>query len=554
EPEQIEEHAALWERTTGAPTGDGLAAILARGRSDPGGATVNLASPESGGAGGMQLDIQPIESLPQLAELPGGPDALEGLRREQVQRWLARAKAGSRVCVFFSSEGARERFIEQYTGDPPPGLDLRSGWLSGGFSARGGRLTIIAECDLYGVRREPRGDSRRGRATPAGVGFSSQTLEDWSAIKPGDLVVHADRGIGRYLGLVETETGGQAHEALCVEYADRAKLYVPVSQAHLLGRYVGIGGRAPELHRLGGTRWSRERASAERAVRDLAASLLETQALRQTRGGHAFKPRTAWYTEFEAGFPFEETPDQRLAIQAVLEDMESPRPMDRLVCGDVGYGKTEVAMRAAFKAVLDGKQVALLVPTTVLAHQHFATFRERMADFPVAIGMLSRFLSPAAQRKTLAQAKEGQVDILIGTHRLAQPDVVFRDLGLVIIDEEQRFGVEQKEALKQVRRTVDVLTLTATPIPRTLYLGLLGVRDLSVIETAPRERLPIETIVAPWDPGQVREAILRELNREGQVFYLHNRVATIDATRDTLAELVPEARIGVAHGQMPEGE
>jgi transcription-repair coupling factor (superfamily II helicase) len=373
-------------------------------------------------------------------------------------------------------------------------------------------------------------------------------------MQPGDIVVHVEHGIGRYGGISEIESGGRTQEALSVEYAGNTRLYVPVSQAHLLSRYVGIGGRAPELHSIGGARWKRERSEAERAVRDLAASLLETQALRQTRAGHAFRRDPPWFHEFESSFPFEETPDQRRAIQDVLRDMESPRPMDRLICGDVGYGKTEVALRAAFKAVLDGKQVALLVPTTVLAQQHFQTFNERMADFPVSIGLLSRFVSHADQRDTLAKLRDGRLDIVIGTHRLVQADVVFRDLGLAILDEEQRFGVEQKEALKRFHPTVDVLTLTATPIPRTLYLGLLGARDLSVIETAPRERLPVETLVQPWDAQAIREAILRELSREGQVFYLHNRVATISSVHDLLTRLVPEARIGVAHGQMPEGE
>jgi transcription-repair coupling factor (superfamily II helicase) len=556
EPERIAEHAERYERTVpDSERGQALdletlrSRISARAR----GPEIHLVSPEEGGPGGLSLDLQPIEALPALSDLEGGPDALEGLRREQAGRWLARAEAGARVLAFFSTEGARERFLEQYApGGAPPAFELRPGWLSGGFTAGGGRLTVVAECDLYGVRREPRGDP--ARRAPADDRSALQAPADWSRMQPGDLVVHVEHGIGRYGGISEIESGGRTQEALSVEYAGNTRLYVPVSQAHLLSRYVGIGGRAPELHSIGGARWKRERSEAERAVRDLAASLLETQALRQTRAGHAFRRDPPWFHEFESSFPFEETPDQRRAIQDVLRDMESPRPMDRLICGDVGYGKTEVALRAAFKAVLDGKQVALLVPTTVLAQQHFQTFNERMADFPVSIGLLSRFVSHADQRDTLAKLRDGRLDIVIGTHRLVQADVAFRDLGLAILDEEQRFGVEQKEALKRFHPTVDVLTLTATPIPRTLYLGLLGARDLSVIETAPRERLPVETLVQPWDAQAIREAILRELSREGQVFYLHNRVATISSVHDLLTRLVPEARIGVAHGQMPEGE
>jgi transcription-repair coupling factor (superfamily II helicase) len=556
EPERIGEHAELFERTVPedeAARATDFATLRHRIEVRKPGPEVSLASPEEGGPGGLQLDLQPVEALPALSDLTGGPDALEGLRREQAERWLARAEAGAPVLAFFSTEGARERFLEQYAPDGAPAdFATRPGWLSGGFTAGGGRLTVVAECDLYGARREPRGDLRRRARTETPSAL--QGPADWSRMQPGDLVVHVEHGIGRYGGIVEIESGGLTQEVLSVEYAGQTRLYVPVAQAHLLSRYVGIGGRPPELHSLGGARWTRERSEAERAVRDLAASLLETQALRQTRPGHAFRPDPPWFHEFESGFPFEETPDQRRAIRDVLRDMENPRPMDRLICGDVGYGKTEVAMRAAFKAVLDGKQVALLVPTTVLAQQHYQTFCERMADFPVSIGLLSRFVSRADQRDALGRLRDGRLDIVIGTHRLVQSDVVFKDLGLAILDEEQRFGVEQKEALKRLRRTVDVLTLTATPIPRTLYLGLLGARDLSVIETPPRERLPVETSVHPWDARVVREAILRELAREGQAFYLHNRVATIDSARDLLTQLVPEARIGVAHGQMPEGE
>jgi transcription-repair coupling factor (superfamily II helicase) len=377
-------------------------------------------------------------------------------------------------------------------------------------------------------------------------------LSGWSDIEPGEWVVHLDHGIGKYLGLYEIEMAGAKQEVLSIEYAGGAKLHVPVSQAHLLSRYMGVGGGTPEPHALGGGAWSRQKTTAEKAVRDLAAQLLQTQAVREAHPGHAFSADTAWQAEFEATFPFAETLDQEEAIRATKADMESTRPMDRLICGDVGYGKTEVAMRAAFKAVMDGKQVAMLVPTTILALQHTQSFRERMAAFPVSIEMLSRFRTATETRDVLNRLRRGEVDIVIGTHRLVSKDVRFADLGLVIIDEEQRFGVRHKERLKEMKGLVDVLTLSATPIPRTLYLSLTGARDVSSIQTAPRERLPVKTEVHAFEDDVVRKAILRELNRGGQVFFLHNRVQTLDQVRRRLMAVVPEARISMAHGQMPE--
>jgi len=345
-------------------------------------------------------------------------------------------------------------------------------------------------------------------------------------------------------------------ECLVIEYAPSAgedtppKLYVPVSEAHLVSKYVGAGKVRPPLHTLGGARWAKTKAHAEAAVRDVAADMLAVQAARSLQEGHAFPPDTEWQREFESSFIYEETPDQMLAIVAAKQDMEAPKPMDRLVCGDVGYGKTEVAIRAAFKAALGGKQVAVLVPTTVLAQQHFNTFRERMAEYPVRIELLSRFRSRREQAQVVRDLAAGSVDIVIGTHRLLQSDMEFKDLGLVVIDEEQRFGVLHKERFKQLRMMVDVLTLTATPIPRTLHLALAGARDMSTIETPPQDRLPVETIVAQYDERLIRDAIQREINRGGQVFYLYNRVLDIEAVAHRLRSLVPGARIAVGHGQM----
>ncbi|HEX5400110.1 MAG TPA: DEAD/DEAH box helicase, partial [Verrucomicrobiae bacterium] len=331
-------------------------------------------------------------------------------------------------------------------------------------------------------------------------------------------------------------------------------LYVPVSESHLVGKYVGAGKAHPPLNTLGGTRWRKAKEQAERAVRDVAAELLRIQAARETQAGHAFKTDSPWQREFESAFIYEETPDQLTAISETKADMERAKPMDRLICGDVGFGKTEVAIRAAFKAVMDGKQVAVLVPTTVLAQQHFNVFRERMADYPVRIELLSRFRTRRTQQRVVKDLANGSVDIVVGTHRLVQSDIEFKELGLVVIDEEQRFGVLHKEKFKRLRTLVDVLTLSATPIPRTLYLALTGARDMSTIQTPPHDRLPVETIATHYDERVIRDAIQRELNRGGQVFFLHNRVMTIETMRSKLQTLVPQARIVVGHGQMDADE
>jgi transcription-repair coupling factor (superfamily II helicase) len=367
-------------------------------------------------------------------------------------------------------------------------------------------------------------------------------------------VVHLQHGIAHFRGITRLETAQGVREVISLEFDDQVTLHVPLQESHLISRYVGLSKAKPQLGRIGSGRWEKARQAAERATIDLAAELLRIHAAREAQPGQAFPPDNTWQKEFEASFPFTETRDQLKAIQETKADMERTRPMDRLICGDVGFGKTEVAIRAAFKAVQGGRQVAVLVPTTVLAQQHLNTFRERMAGYPIAVEMVSRFRTRAEQKKILEATAAGQADILIGTHRVLQRDVQFKDLGLVIIDEEQRFGVKHKEAFKRLRETVDVLSMSATPIPRTLYLAMTGARDLSVIETAPTNRHPIQTIVKTYDEKVVVDAIHYELRRGGQVFYLHNRVQTIDLVAARLRELLPNVTVGVGHGQMNADE
>ncbi len=407
-------------------------------------------------------------------------------------------------------------------------------------------LHLYTDGEIFGWRRpEPRQRQRTLAESPEAL---------YSDLQTGDFVVHIDHGIGCFIGLVNRTIDGIEREYLCIEFADEAQLFVPVHQADRVTRYVGPDGRPPSLSRLGGTEWRNVKSHVKEAVLEVAEELLELYAQRSVIHGYAFSADSPWQQELEASFPYIETEDQMRVLAEVKRDMETPRPMDRLICGDVGYGKTEVALRAAFKAVLDGRQVAMLVPTTVLAQQHFQTFRERLEAFPVEVEMLSRFRTPQQQRRILKRLSKGTIDIVIGTHRLLSNDVEFKDLGLLIIDEEQRFGVTHKETLKKMRTEVDVLTLTATPIPRTLYMTLTGVRDISTINTPPEERLPILTHVGPYSPKLARQAILRELERGGQVFFVHNRVQTIEGMRQHLERLVPEARIKVAHGQMVENQ
>ena len=503
----------------------------------------------------LPVELHPAEGLVGSRNGPSEPEALEAARLHLIQTETALAADGWTVILAFNTEGSRARFREAYGPRLPqsPRIHIVHGMIAEGFRLPALKLSVLAESDIHGIRKHTRNKYDSHSPTRKGANAAGARVTELSDIQPGDWVVHIDHGIGKYLGLYEITFGDSTREVLTIEYAQGAKLHLPVGQAHLLSRYAGLGGGVtPEPHTLGGDRWNRQKVIAERAVRDLAAQMLETQAKRAAMPGHAFAPDTPWQAEFEATFPFTETADQETAIAAVKRDMENRKPMDRLICGDVGFGKTEVAMRAAFKAVMDGKQVAVLVPTTVLALQHFQTFTERMAAFPVRVDMLSRFRTPAEQKEILARARRGDIDILIGTHRITSKDVAFRDLGLVIIDEEQRFGVRHKEKLKDMRQLVDVLTLSATPIPRTLYLSLTGARDVSSIQTAPRERLPVHTDVKPFELHLIRNTILRELNRDGQIFFLHNRVQTIHTLAQKLEQLIPEARIVTAHGQMPE--
>lgn len=405
-------------------------------------------------------------------------------------------------------------------------------------------LQLLTDGEIFGWRRPQPRQRPRPQVPPPEAKYTDLEINS--------LVVHIDHGIGFFKGLVEREIDGVPIEYLCIEYAEGDQLFVPVHQADRINRYIGSKGHAPSLSRLAGTSWKRIKSKVQKAVEHVAEDLLELYAKRHISVGFTFDQDTPWQKELEASFPYIETDDQLKVLDEVKEDMEKPIPMDRLICGDVGYGKTEIALRAAFKAVMSGKQVGILVPTTILAQQHFRTFQQRLAAFPVKVEMLSRFRTTAEQRKILFDLAMGSVDIIIGTHRLIQPDVAFKDLGLVIIDEEQRFGVTHKEYLKKLRTEVDVLTLTATPIPRTLYMALTGIRDISTINTPPEERLPISTHVGPYDPRLVRQAIIREVERGGQVFFVHNRVQTIAGFKNQVARLVPEARIGIAHGQMAE--
>ena len=528
-----------------------------------------------------------LDAFRPLAERAPERQIAEAQRREffqQLHRWLRQDYS---VHIFCNNDGERERFEEIWKehGIENPkskvqspksvehaqpwtldfGLWTHLGALARGFICDEAKLVVVTDAEIFGrykIQRPRRQKSSHAQATRSALDIDFTDLEE------SDYVVHLQHGIGRYLGLKLMPVGNSRHpstlnsqlststECLVIEYASSdptqpaPKLYVPVSEAHLVSKYVGVGKVHPPLNTLGGTRWHKAKEQTEKAVRDVAAELLRIQAVRETQAGHACKADTQWQREFESAFIYEETPDQLTAIAETKTDQERPKPMDRLICGDVGFGKTEVAIRAAFKCVMDGKQVAILVPTTVLAQQHFNTFLERMADYPIRIELLSRFRTHREQTRVVKDLAAGAVDIVIGTHRLVQEDIAFKDLGLVVIDEEQRFGVLHKEKFKRLRTLVDVLTLSATPIPRTLYLALTGARDMSTIQTPPHDRLPVETIATQYDERLIRDAIQRELNRGGQVFFLHNRVMTIETMRAKLQTLVPQARIVVGHGQM----
>jgi transcription-repair coupling factor (superfamily II helicase) len=450
--------------------------------------------------------------------------------------------------MVFGNKGEEERFAELAGKDLQRDLGLTPvrGELLAGFTLPASKLAVLSSSELFGRYRTP-GGPRRSLMEKARAARARATLDE---MEEGDLVVHYEYGIGRFRGIQQGDEGDE----LVLEYRDGALLGVPLEQAHLVGKYVGLGGKTPELNKLGSAAWKTARKSAEKSILDYAAQLLRVQAERQSETGFAHPPDSRWMWEFERSFHYTETTDQRRAIDETKLDLESPRPMDRLICGDVGFGKTEVAIRAAFKAITSGKQVAILVPTTVLAEQHWRTFRERMSDYPIRIDLLNRFRTAAEIRSTIAGLEDGSVDLVIGTHRLVSGDVRFKDLGLVVVDEEQRFGVAHKEKFKQIFMQVDVLTLSATPIPRTLYMALMGARDMSTIDTPPPNRVPVSTTVCAYDERVIRDAIRREMKRGGQVFFLHNRVKTIDMMAAKIRELVPEARVLIGHGQMDKDD
>ena len=540
-------------------------------------------------AGYFNLRLASLDAFRPLDTRAPVPELAETMRQQffaQMQRWAAE---DFQLHVLCSTDGERQRFEELWRESASRfTLHASIGYLSRGFLWPEAKLAVVTDSEIFG-RYKPARPRQKLHAVSA-------PIANWSEIEPGDYVVHLQHGIGKYLGLktiamnlgaaVAPQSGQgvtapvvpqtSRQEVLAIEYANEARLYVPVDQAHLVSKYIGAGKRVPKLHEIGGTLWQRQKFSAERSIMDLASELLEIHAARATLEGHAFPPDTSWQREFEAAFPYDETPDQLTSIEEMKSDMEAKKPMDRLICGDVGYGKTEVAIRAAFKAVMDGMQVAVLCPTTVLAEQHWNTFRERMAGYPIKVEMLSRFRTPAESKKVVQLLGAGGVDIVIGTHRLLSADVLFKNLGLVVIDEEQRFGVLHKEKFKQLRKLVDVITLSATPIPRTLYMALTGARDMSTIETPPVDRLPVETIIAPYDERLIKQAIQREINRGGQIYFLHNRVKSIDAVADRLRTLfeverasrpfnqtdtngrdarsTKSIRIDVGHGQMSDEE
>ncbi len=493
------------------------AAALTGGRADL--RRIHVGDPAPAGVPTADFVSSPLPGLSEVAtEAARNPEVLDAARA-RLRKHLAAAR----------QRGA---------------LVVEDDELSGGFEVPG--LVVAAKADrVLGARRR----AFAARAKP-GAGERLSTAMD---VEPGELVVHIDHGIGRFLGSTEVEIGGERHEVFTVEYADGAKLHVPVAHAHLLSRYVGVKGESVKLHRLDGRRWQKDKADAQKAVADLASALLDVQAKRAVVPGFAFDVTADGMDAFEAAFPYEETPDQLTAIRDVKRDMASRKPMDRLICGDAGYGKTEVALRAAYVAALNGKQTVLLAPTTVLAQQHYETFLARFDGTPVRIEAMSRFQTEETKRGTRARLLSGATDVVIGTHALLSHKVRFHDLGLIVIDEEQRFGVKHKEHLKALRATADVLTMSATPIPRTLYLSLTGARDLSVLKTPPRERVAVETKIVRDTDETVRAALVRELARGGQVYYLYNRVLTISKTAARLKALVPDARIEVAHGQMPSG-
>jgi len=500
-----------------------------------------------------------LETAPILA--PSGMEAsgagdyiIEAERKRQALRRIAGwVGEGWTLAVFSNNEGEAERLREvlREEGIPDAAIAFPIGSASRGFVSTEARAAVLTDAEIFGRSaslRARRFHLRREQQR------AQRNTSDYSDYEEGDLVVHVEQGIGRYLGMRKIPGDAAQTDVLAVEYANEALLFVPLDQAWKLSRYVGVGKRSPRLSELGDGKWDRSKQKALRSIREYAGEMLRLHAERETAEGHAFATDGEWQLEFERSFLFKETDDQLRSVDEIKQDMESVQPMDRLLCGDVGFGKTEVAIRAAFKAVMDGKQVAVLTPTTVLAQQHYETFCERMREYPARIELLSRYRTRKQQDDSLKRLATGEADIVIGTHRLLSADVAFKDLGLVVVDEEQRFGVKHKEKLKARFRLVDVLTLSATPIPRTLYMALMGTRDMSLIETPPANRLPVETVVAPYDERIIRDAINRELHRGGQVYFLHNRVATIENVCAKIRKLCPTAVVDFGHGQMSESE
>lgn len=495
-------------------------------------------------------DALALRGLP-LGSFDSGDFVMQEAKRQYARSCMLswKEKGWERV-LFFPQKGEEKRFAELCGGDEAwQGTIHCHGELPRGFSVPSAGLVVLSSAELFGRYTAPHAKRRADREEAARRERAQAPLRE---IHPGDLVIHASHGLGKFIGIATDEASGE--EEMLIEYKGGVMLRIPLRQSHLVSKYVGLGAKTPELSKLGDAKWARACKAAERAVADYAAQLLEVQAERETGEGYAHPADSSWMWEFESSFPYRETPDQDRAIRQTKADMEAPRPMDRLICGDVGFGKTEVAIRAAFKCITGGKQAAVLVPTTVLADQHGRTFKQRMSEYPVRIEVLSRF-TPASQARDIVRGlADGSVDLVVGTHRLISRDIHFHDLGLVVIDEEQRFGVRHKEQFKKNFRGVDMLTLSATPIPRTLYIALMGARDMSTIDTAPVNRLPVQTAVCPYDENLIRDAVEREIKRHGQVFFLHNRVQTIDAMAATLQKLVPTARIVVGHGQMDKGE
>lgn len=475
----------------------------------------------------------------------------EARRRQfdaQVAEWHA---LGWRTLVFFHNDAERERFEELVGKEKLAELSIEPqlGLLFRGFTIPAAKTAVLTGAEIFGRHQH----TRRIRGSKLDEAQALRQARDLLRdLKEGDYVVHAEYGIGRFEG-IEVRAVDKKEEVLVLQYAEGGKLFVPLSQAHMISRYVGVGGKKPTLNKIGDGRWAKTRKSAEKSVEEFAAKMLSIQAERTTITANPHPPDSKWQREFEDSFVYRETPDQLRSVEEIKRDMESERPMDRLLCADVGFGKTEVAIRAAFKAVMGGRQVAVLVPTTVLAAQHWQTFRERMSEFPVSVEMLCRLTPASKEREIIKGIADGSVDIVVGTHRIISKDVRFKDLGLVVVDEEQRFGVKHKERFKELFRLIDVLTLSATPIPRTLYLALMGMRDMSTIETPPPNRSPVQTVISPYDDRIIRTAIDAELDRGGQIFFLHNRVMTIEKMADKIRALCPRARVIVGHGQM-EGE